>query len=153
MEESTLTTSKTTLADNSDSSAGNAPIAFEYYCSEIEADAPWFNYHEPRIVILEKELLVTICTTDKIGTIQSWRLFWVLFDSGSNVSIIKRSALPKGIITKLLGDTKHVRTLVECLKIQEVIMMWDLRLLKFDKNRRINQQKVFVIDSDNINTT
>jgi hypothetical protein len=27
------------------------------------------------------------------------------FDSGFNVSMIKRSALPKGIITKLLGDT------------------------------------------------
>ena len=35
----------------------------------------------------------------------------VLFGSGSNISMIKRSALPKGIITKLLGDTKLVRTL------------------------------------------
>ncbi len=67
--------------------------------------------------------------------------------------MIKRSALPKGVITKLLGDTKRVRTLVECLKIQEFIMMQDLRLPKFDKNRHINQQKVFVFDSDNINMT
>ncbi len=38
--ESTLTTSKVSLSDNFASSAGNAPIAFEYYCYEIEADAP-----------------------------------------------------------------------------------------------------------------
>jgi hypothetical protein len=66
---------------------------------------------------------MTICTADTIGTIRSQRLFGVLFDSGSNVSMIKRSAQPKGIITKLLGDTKLVRILTGHLKMQEVIMM------------------------------
>jgi hypothetical protein len=74
----------------------------------------------------------------------------VLFVSGSNVSMIKRLALPKGIITKLLGDIKLVRTLPGCLKMQEVITMHDLRLPKFDKNRRINQQKVLVFDNENV---
>ncbi len=74
----------------------------------------------------------------------------MLFDSGSNVSMIKRSALPKGIITKVLGYTKLVRTLIGCHKTQEVITMRDLRLPKFDKNRRINQQKVLVFDNDNV---
>ncbi len=74
----------------------------------------------------------------------------MLFDSGSNVSMIKRSALPKGVITKLLGDTKLVSTLAGCLKTQEVVMMHNLRLSKFNKNRRINQQKVLVFDNDNI---
>jgi hypothetical protein len=64
--------------------------------------------------------------------------------------MIKRSALPKGIITMLLGDTKLVRTLADCLKMQEAITMQDLRLPKFDKNRRINQQKVLVFDNNNI---
>jgi hypothetical protein len=64
--------------------------------------------------------------------------------------MIKRSALPKGIITKLLGDTKLVRTLTGCLKMQEVITMQDIRLPEFDKNRRINQQKVLVFDNDNL---
>jgi hypothetical protein len=74
----------------------------------------------------------------------------VLFDSGSNVSIIERSALPKGVITKLLGDTKLVRTLAGHLQMQEVVTMRDLRLPKFDKNRCINQQKVLVFDNDNV---
>jgi hypothetical protein len=60
----------------------------------------------------------------------------------------KESALPKGSITKLLGDNKLLRTLASCLKTQEVITMQDLRLPKFDKNRCINQQKVLVFDND-----
>jgi hypothetical protein len=64
--------------------------------------------------------------------------------------MIKGSALPKGIITKLLGDTKLVRTLVSCLKTQEVETMQDLRLPKVDKNRRINRQKVLEYDKDNV---
>jgi hypothetical protein len=51
---------------------------------------------------------------------------------------------------KLLGDSKLVRTLAGCLKMQEVITMQDLRLPKFDKNRRINQQKVLVYDNGNV---
>jgi hypothetical protein len=64
--------------------------------------------------------------------------------------MIKRSALPKGILTKLLGETKLVRTLAGRLKMQEVVTMQDLRLPEFDKNRRINQQKVLVFDNNNI---
>jgi hypothetical protein len=64
--------------------------------------------------------------------------------------MIKRSALPKGVITKLLGDTKLVRTLTGHLKMHKVVTMQDLRLPKFDKNRRINQQKVLVFDNNNV---
>jgi hypothetical protein len=64
--------------------------------------------------------------------------------------MIKRSALPKGIITKLLGDIRLVRTLAGHPKIQKVITMQDLRLPKFDKNKHTNQQKVLVFDNDNI---
>ncbi len=75
----------------------------------------------------------------------------MLFDSGLNVSMIKRSALPKGIITKLLGeDTKLVRTLAGDLKMQEVVTMRDLRLPEFNRNRRINQQQVLVFDNNNV---
>ncbi len=58
--------------------------------------------------------------------------------------------VPNGVITKLLGDTKLVRTLAGCLKLQEVITIQYLRLPKFDKKRRINQQKVLVFDNDNL---
>jgi hypothetical protein len=64
--------------------------------------------------------------------------------------MIKRSALPKGMITKLLADTKLVRTLAGRLKTQEVVTMQDIRLPEFDKNRRIDQQKVLVFDNNNV---
>jgi hypothetical protein len=64
--------------------------------------------------------------------------------------MIKRSALPKRVITKLLGDTKLVRTLAGSLKTQEVVMVQDLRLLKFYKKRHINRQKVLVFDNNNV---
>jgi hypothetical protein len=64
--------------------------------------------------------------------------------------MIKRSASPKGVITKLLGDTKVVVTLAGCLKPQEVVTMQNISLPGFDKNRCINQQKVLVFDNDNI---
>ncbi len=66
------------------------------------------------------------------------------FDSDSNVSMIKRSALTKDIITKLLGGIKLVRTLAGHPNMQKVITMQNLRLPEFDKNRRINQQKNLV---------
>jgi hypothetical protein len=64
--------------------------------------------------------------------------------------LFKRSALPKGVITKLLSDTKLVRTLAGCLKTQDVATRQDIRLPEFDKNRRINQQKVLVFDYDKV---
>jgi hypothetical protein len=123
VEKPTLYTLDILLSNNSNSSAGNTSTVFEHECYEIEADAPQFNYHGPKIKIPKQELPMTICTTDTIGTVRSGRLFQVLFDSGWNVSMIKRSALPKGGITKLLGETKHVRTLASHLKMQQVITM------------------------------
>ncbi len=95
VEELTLDTSEVSLSDNTISSAGNATIACEYHCYETEADAPRFNYHGPKIKIPKQELPIIICTADTIGTMRSQRLFQVLFDSGSNVFMIKRSAFAK----------------------------------------------------------
>ncbi len=75
VEESTLTTLEVSLSNDSNSSAGNAPIAFEYYCYDIEADAPQLNFHGPNIMIPKQESPVTICTADTVGTIRSQRLF------------------------------------------------------------------------------
>jgi hypothetical protein len=145
----TLFISDISISDNSNSSAGNAS-AFEYECYKVEDNAPQFNYHRPKIKVPKQESPMTICTADTIATIRSQRLLRVLFDSGLNVSMIKRSALPKGVITKLLCDTKLVRTLAGCLKTQEVFTMQDIRLPEFDKNRRINQQKVLMFDNKNV---
>ena len=56
----------------------------------------------------------------------------------------------KSVITKLIGDTKLVRTLAGHLKMQEVVTIQDIRLPKFDNNRPINQHEVLVVDNDNV---
>jgi hypothetical protein len=71
VEELTLDTLEVLLSDNTISSAGNATIAFECHCYEIEADAPQFNNHGPKIKIPKQELPITICTTGTICTIRS----------------------------------------------------------------------------------
>jgi hypothetical protein len=75
VEELTLDKLEVLLSDNTISSAGNATIAFEYHCYEIEADAHQFNYHGPKIKIPKQELLVTNCIADTIDSIRSQRLF------------------------------------------------------------------------------
>ncbi len=72
------------------------------------------------------------------------------FNSGSNVSMIQRSALPKGIFTKFLGDTKLARTLAGHLKMHKVVTMRDQQLPKFDKTGASNLLLVLVFDNDNV---
>ena len=64
--------------------------------------------------------------------------------------MIKRSAIPVGAVTKDIGKSKSIRTLAGQLNTQDVITMRDIRLPEFDKNRRINQQKVLVFGNDSI---
>jgi hypothetical protein len=56
VEESTHTTLEVSLSNNSNSSARNTPIAFQYLCYDIEADTPQFNYHGPKIMIPKQEV-------------------------------------------------------------------------------------------------
>ncbi len=100
MEESTLATLELSLSNDSCSQQNG----------EIEADAPQFNFHYTKSKGTQKLVLCKV------------RDF---FESGSNVSMIKRSTLPKSVITKLLGDTKLVRTLTGHHKMQKVVMIQD----------------------------
>ena len=74
----------------------------------------------------------------------------VLLDSGSTVSMIKRSVLPPKVITKTISETKNISTLAGKLQAQEVVTLRDLRLPEFDKNRSISQQKALVFDNDHV---
>ena len=139
VEDSTIVTADYTLSDM-DTSAGNTSMDSEPYCCKMEVEEPHFNYHGWKVMLPKYKLPVTICMADTIGSLQSRRLFQVLLDSGSTVSMIKRSALPEGVLTKEVSQTKIVRTLAGKLKTQEIVTMRDLCLPKFDKNHQINQQ-------------
>ena len=136
--------------DNSLFSAGNANH-FQYHeCFELEFEKPRYNYHGPKILVPRCECPVTICTADMIGAVKSRRLLRVLLDSGSTVSIIKRSALPQNVITKTISETKNITTLTGRVQAHEVVILRDLRLPEIDKNRCISQQKAFMFDNDKV---
>ena len=131
-------------------SAGNANTFPNHECFELEFEEPRYNYHGPKIIMPRHECPVTICTADTIGAVKSRRLLRVLLDSGSTVSMIKRSVLPPKVITKTISETKNISTLAGKLQAQEVVTLRDLRLPEFDKNRRISQQKALVFDNDHV---
>ena len=72
---------------------------------QLEAEGTSYSYRGPKVII-KNETLATICTANTIGHLQSRKLLKVLLDSGSNAILIKRSALPKGIILKELDSKK-----------------------------------------------
>jgi hypothetical protein len=133
-------TATTVAATCSDASVGNASIASEE-CFQGEEDQPQFNYRGPKVVPSRHETPVSILTANTIGTLHSRRIFRVLFDSGSNISLIKSSCLPKNCQTKSLGSSRKVSTLAGKLQAKEVVTMRDIRLPEFDINRRIDTHK------------
>ena len=113
--------------DDSFFSAGNAD-SFPYHeCFDLELEEPRYNYHGPKIIVPRCECPVTICTADTIGAVKSRRLLRVLLDSGSTVSMIKRSVLPPKVVTKTISETKNISTLAGKLQAQEIVTLRDLR--------------------------
>ncbi len=95
---STSITADCTLSDD-DVSIGNA-FLLTHYAADL--DKIEINYHGPKVIPWH-ETPVTICTANTIGAVCSRCLFRVLFDSGSNVCMIKKSALPHNLILKELS--------------------------------------------------
>lgn len=72
----------------------------------MEVEDPHYNNHGPKIVVSKQEYPVTICTADTIDKVKSRRLLLLLLDSGSTVSMIKKSAfLPKASKTLMQWET------------------------------------------------
>jgi hypothetical protein len=59
--------------------------------------------------------------------------------------------LPKNCQTKEIAAAKTVKTLGGKLTSQHMVVMRDVRMPEFDKNRRISQQTCLVFDNDNCN--
>jgi len=158
VDEPTESTGELTFSD-SDTSAGNASrcsdMDFEYIedeCFNFEVDFPQIYYSGPKIIKAPaNETPVMILMANTIGLAKSRRLFCVLLDSGSTVSMIKKSCLPKHAVLTELAEQKSETTLSGKLKSQQVVTMRDLRLPEFDKNRQITQQKCLEFDNDYCN--
>ena len=114
---------------------------------QLHEDEIGFNYRGPKVLPIN-ETPVTICTANTIGTLRSRKLFRVLMDSGSTACWIKESALPNGVVPRLLDRDKQSNTLAGKLTANKMVVLRDLRLPEFDKNRRIDAQRALIFDND-----
>ena len=107
-------------------------------CSRPWRDQDQLSWTE---VIPQHETPVTICMANTIDAVHSRCLFRVLFDSGSNVCMIKKSALLQNLILKESSALQDVKTLANRLMAHQVVTLQDIHLPEFDKNCQISQQK------------
>ena len=105
------------------------------------------NDHKDKSMSLN-QCPATICTSNTIGLLRSRKLLKVLLDSGSSSCLIKRSALPQGIIPKELNTPKKFTKLAGKLLAHSVVTLRDIRLPEFDKNRHVDQQRALIFDND-----
>jgi hypothetical protein len=84
---------------------------------------------------------VTIMVADSIGTVRSRKLLKVLLDSGSTATLINKRCLPKKCKSCQISQSKMVNTLAGSYQLSAMVVMRNMRLPEFDKNRNIEQQK------------
>ena len=141
----------TTLYDKNDTDTNNTfTNSSTDSASKIEHELYQASDSDEHTETLESkdQCPATICTINTIGLLKSRKLFKVLLDSGSSACLIKRSALPKGIVPRELKTPKRFKTLAGKLLTHSVVTLRDLRLPEFDKNRRVDQQRALIFDSD-----
>ncbi len=91
---------------------------------------------------------VTIMVVDTISLYRSRTLLRVLLDSGSTTTFINKKCLPKNCKPREIVSSRIVNTLAGTYTSTELVIMRNLRLLEFDKNRNVDQQKALVFQSE-----
>jgi hypothetical protein len=84
---------------------------------------------------------VTIIVVDTISSVKSRILLKVLLDSGSTATMINRKCLPRNCKPCEITNNRQINTLAGTYTSTEVVIMRNLRLPEFDKNRNVDQQK------------
>ena len=75
---------------------------------------------------------------DTIGLKKSRILLKVLLDPGSTKTLTSCKVLPRGTSLTPLQEINMVKTLAGTMKAAGMVHLRDLRLPKFDKNKRIH---------------
>jgi hypothetical protein len=99
-------------------------------------------------VVPQKLTPVTILVVDTISSVRSRRLLKVLLDSGSTTTLINKRCLPRHCKPHGIYSSRQVNTLAGTYTSTEVVIMRNLRLPEFDKNRNVDHQKALVFQSE-----
>jgi hypothetical protein len=85
---------------------------------------------------------------DTISSVRSRTLLRVLLDSGSTTTLINKRCLPRNCKPQEITSSRKVNTLAGTYTSTKVVIMRNLRLPEFDKNRYVDQQKALVFQSE-----
>ncbi len=99
-------------------------------------------------VVPQKLTPVTILVVNTISSVRSRRLLKVLLDSGSTTTLINKRCLPRHCKPHEISSSRQVNTLAGTYTSTEVVIMRNLRLPEFNKNRNVDQQKALVFQSE-----
>ncbi len=129
-------------------STRNAPIILnELHICKTDSEETYAIYEdncsnnkvEQTKKIVPQELTpVTILVVDTISSLRSRRLLKVLLDSGSTTTLINKRCLPRHCKPHEIFSSRQVNTLAGTYTSTEVVIMRNLRLPEFDKNRNID---------------
>ncbi len=72
----------------------------------------------------------------------------MLLDSGSTTTLINKKCLPRHCKPCKLSSSRKGSTLAGTYTSTEMVIMHNLRLPEFDKNRNVDQQKALVFQSE-----
>ena len=103
---------------------------------------------KPKKTVPQNLTPVTIMVVDTISSVRSRRLLRALLDSGSTTALIYKKCLPRHCKPCKISSSRKVNTLAETYTSAEIVIMHNLRLPEFDKNRNVNQQKALVFQSE-----
>jgi hypothetical protein len=91
---------------------------------------------------------VTIMVVDTISPVKSRILLKLLLDSGSTATMINRKCLPRNCKPCEITCSRQINTLAGTYTSTEVVIMRNLRLPEFAKNRNVDQQKALLFQSE-----
>jgi hypothetical protein len=99
-------------------------------------------------VVPQKLTPVTILVIDTIFSVRSRTLLRVLLDPGSTTTLIYKRCLPRHCKPWEIASSRKVNTLAGTYTSTEVVIMNNLRLPKFNKNRNVNLQRALEFQSE-----
>ncbi len=91
---------------------------------------------------------VTIMVINTISSVRSRTLLKVLLDSGSTTTLIYKRCLPQNCKPHEITSSRKVNTLARTDTSTEIVIMRNIRLLEFNKNRNVDQQSTCILVRD-----
>lgn len=142
--------------DSSDDESISSVDSFEDEYDDIRDDVVYsfttdVEYHVPDPKARPQTTPVSIMMADTIGCCRSRKILKVLFDSGSEKTLISQNMVPEKAVPCPTEEVQLVRTLAGKMKATKVVNLRDIRLPEFDKNRRIESQKALVYLTSHVN--